>query len=137
MKLSVLMLMYYLVKSPEKFWSLFLKKDVGWTESTTKLIRTILVLAIGSSDNERSFSVMNYIKLTRMGILSTMLDALLRIRMNGPKNIEKFRAFDYAKYWVEQQHRTRVDFHCGEKQEKVYTFEDKENFVYFDNSDLF
>lgn len=48
------------------FWSQYLNKEgIAWTEKTTKLIRTILVIPIGSAEAERGFSIFNHIKTSR------------------------------------------------------------------------
>ena len=93
------------------FWSEFLKrKDIQWKENTQKLIRTVLTIPIGSSDVERSFSILNQIKTKQRGNLeSPTIDALVRIKLNGPDEISKFRAMKYAKYWVNEQKNKLVD----------------------------
>ena len=36
------------------------------------------------------------------------IEALMRIRLNAPRNIRKFKAVDYAKQWISEGH-FRVD----------------------------
>lgn len=69
------------------------KTDVSWTEETRNMIKAILVLPVGSVDAERGFSVMNNIKTSRRQLLTNeRLEDLMRIRLNGPYEIEKFGA---------------------------------------------
>lgn len=72
---------------------------------TTKLIQTILVLPIGSADAERGFSVMNHVKSSRRSrITPKHLEDSMRIRINGPDELEKFPASKYAKRWINENH---------------------------------
>lgn len=93
------------------FWvKLLSMEDIQWTPSTRKLIQSILVLGVGTADAERGFSIMNHIKNKRRGSLnSEHLDAIMRIRINGPSNIEKFSAMKYAKAWIDDNHMRTDD----------------------------
>jgi hypothetical protein len=86
------------------FWRNILKKfNVG--ENIKLLIETVLVLPIGSADAERSFSLMNHIRTKRRSRLSDeATEALLRIRFNGPDELEKFNPIKYTKKWIETGH---------------------------------
>lgn len=88
------------------FWSFFLNEiGVHWTDRTTRLIQTILVLPIGSADAERGFSVMNHIKSPRRStITNAHMEDMMRIRLNGVDEIEKFPATKYAHKWIKQNH---------------------------------
>lgn len=60
------------------------------------MMKTILVLLVGSADAKRGFSVMNHIKSSRRQSLTKKhLEYLMRIRLNGPDEIEKFFAAKY------------------------------------------
>ena len=88
------------------FWSRFLKfKSINWTLKTKQLIRTVLVIPIGSADAERGFSIMNHIKHERRARLTSKhLEDAMRIRINTEDEIEKFPAQKYAKLWVAENH---------------------------------
>lgn len=88
------------------FWSQFLNEvGIRWTKRTEELIRTVLVLPIGSADAERGFSVMNHIKSQRRSRLNGKhLEDLLRIRINANDDLAKFPASKYAKRWVNDNH---------------------------------
>lgn len=92
--------------SPFAFWSQFLKtKNIAWTDRTKKLINTVLVLPIGSADAERGFSIMNHIKSPRRAQITTNhLNDMLRIRINGPNDINKFGPRKYAQIWINKGH---------------------------------
>lgn len=93
---------------PFAFWAQVSQSDITWTDKTRMLINTILVLPIGSADAERGFSVMNTIKTSRRTKLtSNHLNDIMRIRINGPDDINMFPAVRYAKAWVnEGKYRT-------------------------------
>ena len=58
-----------------------------------KLLSIILVITIGSSGAERGFFIMNNVRYNRRSRLEGFtLDALLRVTINGPNEIEKFNA---------------------------------------------
>lgn len=57
----------------------------------------ILVLPIGSSEAERGFSVMNHIKNKRRSkLIPSHMQDIMRIRLNGVNELEKFPATKYA-----------------------------------------
>jgi len=97
--------------NPRDFWPYYLqKKNILWSEQMRKLIRTILVLPIGSADAERSFSIMNHIRTSRRSRLKPEnLESLMRVRMNGPKDLDTFRARDYADLWYKAGHKRSDD----------------------------
>lgn len=83
------------------FWAQFSKSDIAWTEKTRQLINTILVLPIGSADAERGFSIMNHIKTSRRTRLtSSHLNDIMRIRINGIDEVNKWPAARHARQWV-------------------------------------
>lgn len=92
--------------SPLTFWStVLITPTITWTQRTKQLIETILVLPVGSADVERGFSIFNHIKSKRRkSLTSHSMDAIMKIRLNGPKNIERFNAMKYAKVWVNENH---------------------------------
>ena len=59
------------------------------------------------------------------------LNALIRIRMNGP-DIEKFPSMDYAKYWITIQDKLAVDDVTDTKEniKDETKVEDEEKFHY-------
>ncbi len=69
-----------------------------------------MTIPIGSADAERAFSVMNSVKRDRRGLLSEKyLEDLLRIRLNGPKKLERFPAKKYTKLWLQRGHMKTDD----------------------------
>ena len=68
-----------------------------WTDRTRRLIQTILVLPIGSAEAKRGFFVMNHIKNKRRSRLTPAhMQDIMRIRLNGVNELEKFPATRYA-----------------------------------------
>jgi hypothetical protein len=98
----------YQKSEPIPFWSHYLQVEfpvVRWQNDIKKLIMIILVLPIGSADAERGFSIMNHIRTNRRAsIKSATLDAMMRIRINGPDKLEQFDAQKYSKLWVAGKH---------------------------------
>lgn len=94
------------------FWAQFLKmENIAWTIKTKKMIKTILVLPVGSAEAERGFSVLNILlKSKRTNRLTDAhVNDLLRIKINGPDSIHEFAANKYAKEWLKQNHRRTDD----------------------------
>lgn len=88
------------------FWSHFLNETgIVWTKRTQRLIQTILVLPIGSAEAERAFSVLNHIKNKRRSSLKPKhIQDIMRIRLNGPNELEKFPASRYANAFIKDNH---------------------------------
>jgi hypothetical protein len=94
----------------------------------------VLVLPIGSADAERGFSVMNDIRNNRRLLSPENLNNLMRLRINGPKELDKFPAAKYAKEWVKGHLRTddpaqvrkkpRTEEAADDGQESVIEIED-------------
>lgn len=107
---------------PTTFWKHFLTKGKTWPNEITQLLKTVLVLPIGSSDAERGFSTMKYLKRNRRLLKSTHLDHLMRIRINGPNDISRFQAVKYARKWIAEGHfRTDNPAGGGRKRTRVST----------------
>jgi len=70
-----------------------------------------------------------------------MIDALMRIRFNGPKKLSHFKAMDYAKYWTDTQLQIRVDDPLGGVPEDESYSEEleelKKDNIYFEDSLIF
>ena len=93
---------------------------------------------LGSSDVERSFSILNHIRNSRRHRLTPeSLNNLMRIRLNGPAKLSKFNSMKYAKYWVNKQLEIRVDDEVRKREIKDNDYEYRENFIYFDESSIF
>lgn len=88
------------------FWSHFLNEEgIVWTARTKYLIQTILVLPIASAEAERGFSVMNHIKNKRRSKLTPAhMQDIMRIRLNGVDELEKFPAVRYASQFIKENH---------------------------------
>ena len=93
---------------------------------------------MGSSDSERSFSMLNDVLKTRYSLSSKHIEEHIRLRFNGPVQLNRFRAIDYAKFWVIEQKRKRVDDFSHDFVEKIESdaFEDP-NYPYYARSKLF
>lgn len=73
------------------FWQHYLNSGIVWGENIRLLLLNVLVLPISSADAERGFSIMNHIRTSRTARLEGVsLDALMRLRINGPNELEKF-----------------------------------------------
>ena len=129
----------YQSEKPIVFWGHFLR-SFTWIEETQKIVRIALVLPMGSADAERGFSIMNHVRTSRRSKLSPAhLEALLRLRINGPNNLRNFNAFKYAKKWVEA-HQLTDDPKQQRKKRKFEELIDEnvdENAEYFPGSSIF
>lgn len=126
------------------FWQHYLNKDADGSLSMGKLIRAliqiILTLPISSADAERGFSIMNHMRTSRRARLEgTSLDALMRIRINGPDVIEQFKAAKYAKSWIKEHLRTDDPAQQRKKHKNELTLDDTHDssLVYLAKSALF
>lgn len=88
------------------FWSHFLNtQSIVWTERTKKLIRTILVIPIGSAEAERGFSIFNHIQTSRRSRMTGRhIEDVLRVRINTVDSLEKFSAIKYASSFIKEGH---------------------------------
>lgn len=84
--------------------------SIAWTDRIRKLIHTVLALPIGSADAERGFSIMNHIRTDRRSRLTPEhLTDIMRIRINGPDEIEQFAGTRYAENFVVKENHFRTD----------------------------
>jgi hypothetical protein len=71
---------------------------------------------------------MNHIKYDRRSsITSENLDNLMRIKINGLKEIDRFPSTNYAKLWIKAGHLRTDDPMRHRKQENVETADDEED----------
>ena len=72
--------------TPTWFWSSILKnQEFVISDGLKDLIRTAMVIPVGSAAAERTFYQMNYIKTKQRARLTPKnIDHICRIRMNGP-----------------------------------------------------
>ena len=124
-------------KETHVFWSNFLKISNIWTDDVKLLINTVLAIPFSSSDAERSFSFMNLFEKTRHNLQIESLDSLIRISMNGPIEISRFAAYDYAYNWIYIEKQIPVDAKSTliEPVDNVDGFDP--NNIYYDHSALF
>lgn len=101
------------------FWSELLRwTDITWGPNIKRLVQTILVLPISSAEAERGFSTLNYIRNDRRKCLSGgHLEDIMRIKLNGPEDLNKFGASKYAAQWIREGH-LRTDDPQGQKGSK-------------------
>lgn len=115
------------------FWSELLRwTDITWGPNIKRLVQTILVLPISSAEAERGFSTLNYIRNDRRKSLSGgHLEDIMRIKLNGPEDLNKFGASKYAAQWIREGH-LRTDDPQGQKgtKKKKELEENEENKKY-------
>ena len=71
----------------------------------------LLISQTGSFDVERSFSVLNHIRMSsRHNLNAEHIRQMMLIRINGPKDASKFDGIPYALYWFQIKHFRLVDF---------------------------
>lgn len=132
-----------LSKKPENFWPYYLRKtNLNWGTTIVRLIRIVLVLPASSADAERSFSIMNHIKYDRRASLtSENLDHLMRCKINGPKQLDRFPSAKYARAWVKRKHMLTDDPTHQRKRKFVEVGDsdaiDEEYNLIFMNSEMF
>ena len=98
---------------------MYLKKTyLNWGSTIQRLVRIVLVLPANSADVERSFSIMNHIKYDRRASLTSKnLDHIMRLRINGPKSLDRFPSAKYARAWVAAKHMRTDDYGQQKKTE--------------------
>lgn len=86
------------------FWARALK-SIEMAPDVRNIIQRALVVAQGSSDAERSFSIINMLRSNnRRRLLPSTIDLLVRIRMNAPP-LESFDPYPYAREWERKGYR--------------------------------
>ncbi len=90
--------------SAKVFWKHYLtSRDLTMSDELRNIIRSVLVTPISSADAERGFSILFHTRSNRRSRLTAEhLDGILRLRINGPKNIALFPALRYAQAWHRQ-----------------------------------
>lgn len=99
------------------FWSQLLKwPEITWGTDIKRLLFTVLSIPISSAEAERGFSALKYIRDSHRSRLSpSSLDAIMRIKLNGPDELDHFTAAKYARKWVQNHYPT--DYIIGAKDE--------------------
>ncbi len=92
--------------STKTFWRHYLSaRQLTIPEELRNIIRSILITPISSADAERGFSILFHTRSSRRSrFTAEHLDGMLRLRINGPKNIALFPAVHYAKSWHKKGH---------------------------------
>lgn len=80
------------------FWSQLLKwPEIIWDTEIKRLVQTVLSIPISSAEAERGFSTMKYLRDSRRNrLVPKTLDAMMRIKLNGPDELDYFPAARYA-----------------------------------------
>lgn len=98
---------YLRTNTPYVFWSKILSMNelLSMTQRSKAILHTVLAFSVGSADIERGYNTINDIQLAygNNKLRFELLDMLTRIIMNGPRDIEKFKAKRYAKAWLLEQ----------------------------------
>lgn len=84
------------------FWSQLLKwPEIIWGERIKRLVKTILAIPISSAEAERGFSTLKYLRDSRRSrLIASTMDTMLRIKLNGPDELDHFPAPRYADAWI-------------------------------------
>jgi len=95
---------------PLAFWSHFLSVNtLPWAAEIKNLIQIVLVLPVSTADAERGFSILKHARYDRRSRLSAEhIEDILRLRVNGPGDIQHFDAERYAAHWL-QNHQDTAD----------------------------
>ena len=129
----------YRESDPIHFWYHFLTKGTV-PEKIADMVRQVLSIPIGSADCERAFSILFHIRSKcRSTLAPDTIQNLMRIRLNGPKDIQKFPALEYAKVWIGQNNmltyfRGRI---VEQPDHDMYDEEEDEKKALLDRSNLF
>lgn len=92
--------------SVRAFWAQALKwEQISWGSNIKRLLHIVLSIPISSAEAERGFSILKYIRDShRTRLTPQNLDAIMRIKINGPDNLDFFPAARYAKKWIDDGH---------------------------------
>ena len=95
---------------PLHFWTFYIgQRPEYFNEHILKLLKASLSIPTGSADAEKAFSHYNLIKTKlRNAISPSLLNSLMRIKLNSVKNMEDFPAAQLARKWILHGH-SRTD----------------------------
>lgn len=124
-------LLYSIVSSPNyceiknsktsvfAFWSRLLKwPEIVWGSKIQRLLYCVLSIPISSAEAERGFSTLKYLRDDhRSRLTNKTLDAMMRIKLNGPDELDYFAAAKYARKWINSGHLA-TDNRAGAKAEE-------------------
>lgn len=111
------------------FWSEILKCDcdLSWGSNIKRLLHIVLSVPVSSAEAERGFSILKYIRdMHRTRLTPKNLDALLRIKINGPDDFNHFVAEKYAKQWIEDGHMA-TDNKMGSRRDSSFNIGDDDD----------
>lgn len=103
------------------FWAQALKWDqISWGLNIKRLLQIVLSIPISSAEAERGFSTLKYIRDTHRARLTPKnLDAMMRIKINGPDELHHFAAAKYAKSWINSGHYATDDKRGAQLEENI------------------
>jgi hypothetical protein len=79
---------------------------IEWTDLSKEVVRTTPVIPGGTATAERTFSLVNVIKIYRRSVLSpSTLEALVRIKYNGPTDVRHINISLCSRVVQRPQHR--------------------------------
>jgi hypothetical protein len=105
---------------PSQFWEQMLTDNtLPWTSSLKEVINKILKIPAGSVELERLFSIItHFLGNRRLNLSPAILDHLLRLKWNLPKDLSQWIAYEYIHRFVVDKKHCRVDDAlCGAKDE--------------------
>lgn len=110
------------------FWSQLLKwPEIIWGNEIKRLLFTVLSIPISSAEAERGFSALKYVRDShRSRLTPTSLDAIMRIKLNGPDELDYFAASKYARNWVKNHFPTDHKSY-GQKETTSHSLLEEEN----------
>lgn len=102
------------------FWSQLIKwPEIEWGSDIRRLLFTVLAIPISSAEAERGFSSLKYIRDAHRSRLTPVnLDAIMRIKLNGPDELSYFAATKYAQNWIKNGHYPS-EYQIGQKKRNM------------------
>ena len=96
----------------EQFWKYFLEDPlVLWSAEMKLIVKNILTVQSSTAEVERIYSMYTHTKTPqRYSLDVSTVEAIVRVRFNGPKKLEDFHPTKYAKRFIAEHSRADDEY---------------------------
>ena len=93
--------------TPEDFWLFYLNEpSVAWSDDVKAIVKIILTVQSSTAEVERIYSMYTHTKTPqRYSLAVSTVDAIVRVKFNGPKRLSDFKAREYVMKFLREHSR--------------------------------